>query len=379
MQKQQVATHRREMSQGKLWRRRDQTPDQGRGQDIQRVQQISCLRFCDPFVVPSQEAEARGGIFTRRRQRIPSRRIVCPGDLGVAESVVETFLRFLEIEKNASAHTLLNYRKDLEQFETFARGQSGAATPFSWGVDRFVLRRYLTLLQGRDYSRSSIARKLSALRTFYKFLVREEKIQENPMSGIHGPKQEKRLPQFLDTQEVQKLLEAPRIHTKNKTHAGLRDRAILEVLYSTGIRISELAGIRLADVDFLGEVVKVRGKGKKERLAPIGSVALRALRDYLAVRGGASGAIFLNKAGKQLSARGIQRLTEKYRKQSFINKAISPHTLRHSFATHLLDAGANLRAVQELLGHRNLSTTQRYTHVTAQRLKKAYDKAHPRA
>ncbi len=290
------------------------------------------------------------------------------------ESEIDSFLKFLELEKNASAHTIKNYRKDLEQFEAFQKGQAGA-TRFSWSLDRFVMRRYLVFLQGKNYRKSSVARKLSALRTFYKHLVREDKIHETPMAGIHGPKQEKYLPQFLDIEEMKKLLDAPNA----KTTAGLRDKAILETLYSTGARISELVGLRAADIDFLGEVIKLRGKGKKERLAPIGSVALSALKAYMAARRGAGNAVFLNKAGRALSTRGVQRLLEKYRKQCLLNKAITPHTLRHSFATHLLDAGANLRAVQELLGHRNLSTTQRYTHVTAQRLKKVYDKAHPRA
>lgn len=291
------------------------------------------------------------------------------------QPAIDSFVKFLELEKNASAHTIKNYRKDLEQFEAFQKGQVGAEGHFSWSMDRFVMRRFLVFLQGRNYNKSSISRKLSALRTFYKFLVREERVAETPMSGIHGPKQDKHLPQFLDVKEMQRLLDAP----DTKAKAGLRDKAILEVLYSTGIRISELAGLRPGDVDFLGEVVKVRGKGKKERLAPIGSVAAKAISQYLQVRRGSGSVIFLNKAGKNLSTRGVQRLLEKYCKRCLPDKKISPHTLRHSFATHMLDAGANLRAVQELLGHRNLSTTQRYTHVTAQRLKAAYDKAHPRA
>lgn len=287
---------------------------------------------------------------------------------------LQEFLRFLELERNASPHTLKNYQKDLEQFEEFQKS-SGAAAGFTGTLDRFVMRRYLVFLQGREYSRSSIQRKLSALRTLFKFLVREDRIGASPMTGIRGPKQEKYLPEFLDVQETQRLLEAPDLKTKS----GLRDRAILETIYSTGMRLSELVGMRMADVDFLGEVVKVRGKGKKERMVPIGSVALGAIRDYLALRGAGGNTVFLNKAGKSLSARGVQRLLEKYRIQCNIAKEISPHTLRHSFATHLLDRGANLRAVQELLGHKNLSTTQKYTHVTAQRLKTAYDKAHPRA
>ncbi len=288
---------------------------------------------------------------------------------------LESFLRFLEIEKNSSPHTITNYRKDIEQFRQFSGQQMGPDVPFSWEMDRFAVRRYLVHLQEKKYAKSSIQRKLSSLRSLFKYLIREERVRDNPLSSIHGPKQERHLPEFLDIKEMQKLLEAPQIKSK----AGLRDRAILEMLYSTGIRISELAGMRLANVDFLGEVVKVRGKGKKERLAPVGSVALARLRDYLAVRRGSGSGIFLNKAGKNLSVRGVQRLLDKYRKQCGILKPISPHSMRHSFATHLLDAGANLRAVQELLGHKNLSTTQRYTHVTAQRLKKAYDAAHPRA
>jgi integrase/recombinase XerC len=291
------------------------------------------------------------------------------------ESAVASFLRFLELERNASAHTLKNYSKDLDQFERFASQAPGALGKVPWKVDRFGVRRYLMFLQDKKYSRSTVQRKLSALRSFFKYLVREERITDNPMSGIHGPKQQRHLPDFLDEQEMQRLLEAPNRRTK----VGLRDRAILEMLYSTGIRIGELAGMKLADIDSLAEVLKVRGKGKKERLVPIGSIALKALDSYIKVRRGSGRSVFLNKAGKSLSVRGVQRLMEKYRNQCGIQKDITPHAMRHSFATHLLDRGANLRAVQELLGHKNLSTTQRYTHVTAQRLKKVYDKAHPRA
>ncbi len=291
-------------------------------------------------------------------------------------SALESFLKFLELERNASQHTLINYRKDIGQFQDFCGSQQGggAATTGS-GPDRFLMRRYLVFLQQSNYSKSSVQRKLSALRTFYKFQVREGKTRAHPMTGIHGPKRDKYLPKFLDIDQTKKLLESPDLKAKD----GLRDRAILEMFYSTGIRLSELTGMRPDDIDFLSEVIKIRGKGKKERMVPVGSLALKALRDYLAVRRGSGNTVFLNKAGKALSARGVQRILEKYRKLSGSAAGVSPHTLRHSFATHLLDRGANLRAVQELLGHKNLSTTQRYTHITAQRLKNAYDKAHPRA
>jgi site-specific recombinase XerD len=234
-------------------------------------------------------------------------------------------------------------------------------------------------MKEKNYSKRTVARKLASLRSFFKFLYREGYIKTNPSSGISTPKLDKKLPIFLDTDEVSKLIEAP----DEKDLSGLRDRALMETLYSTGIRVSELVGMNLSEIDFISGVIKVFGKGKKERLAPIGDKALRAIRNYLDKRGigklNDKKAVFLNKDGGRLTDRSVRRIIEKYIKRVSLREGVSPHTLRHSFATHLLNRGADLRSVQELLGHMNLSTTQIYTHVTTQRLKEVYDKAHPRA
>ncbi|MEA3561017.1 MAG: tyrosine recombinase XerC, partial [Candidatus Omnitrophota bacterium] len=229
------------------------------------------------------------------------------------------------------------------------------------------------------YAKSSVARKVSSLRSFFKFLCRDGHLIVNPASGLIIPKLDKKLPVFLGLSEVIKLLEAPSYDTL----IGLRDRAILETLYSTGIRVSEIADLNIRDVDFIGGVMKIYGKGKRERLAPIGDKALKCIRDYLSRRRlickAHNKTLFLNKGNKRISSRSIRNFLNKYIRQLTVKEGISPHTLRHSFATHLLDRGADLRSVQELLGHRNLSTTQIYTHLTTERLKSVYNKAHPRA
>lgn len=285
---------------------------------------------------------------------------------------VEKFINYLRIEKNASDHTIVNYTIDLKDFAKFL-GETSVED-----VNYLFLRKYLAGMKEKSYSKRTIARKLASLRSFFKFLYREGHIKANPSSGIATPKLDKRLPVFLGPDEVSLLIESP----GEKDAAGLRDKAVMETLYSTGIRVSELVGMNLNDVDFIGGVVKVFGKGRKERLAPIGDKALRAIRNYLDKRGGArlnEKAVFLNKSGSRLMARSVREIMEKYIKRASLREGISPHTLRHSFATHLLNRGADLRSVQELLGHMNLSTTQIYTHVTTQRLKEVYDKAHPRA
>jgi site-specific recombinase XerD len=213
------------------------------------------------------------------------------------------------------------------------------------------------------------------LRTFFKFLSREGYIKTNPATLLLTPKLDKRLPQFLTEDEINKLLDSP----SKDDISGLRDRAIMETFYSTGMRISELVGLNLEDVDFISGVVKVRGKGKKERLLPIGEKALTALRHYLDKRKEKTKEIFLNKSGTRITDRGVRDILEKYIKLTSLKENISPHTLRHTFATHLLNHGADLRSVQELLGHVNLSTTQIYTHLSTERLKNIYDKTHPRA
>ena len=312
--------------------------------------------------------------------------------------LVQQFLHSIEYEKNFSEHTLKSYRGDLGQFMAFLSGPSdsedsggGAASRradvVALGrlirkVDVLTLRRYLASLRESSYSRATIARKLATLRSFYKHLCRVGEVSENPVASIRTPKQERRLPKFLDPTEIQRLLDAP----KGTDLLTLRDRAMLETLYSTGMRVSELCLMDLDDVDFLGEVVRVRGKGKRERLAPIGSYAVKAIKHYLTARGQHPQAagfepkpVFLNRHGKRLSQRSVRRKLVKYLAEAGLDPHVSPHTLRHSFATHMLNRGADLRAVQELLGHRSLSTTQIYTHVTMSRMKDVYDRAHPHA
>ncbi len=281
----------------------------------------------------------------------------------------EKFLRYLEIERNASEHTRLNYELDLEQFGGFLK-----ETPLE-KVDHLTVRRYLAHLKENHLTARTIGRKLSSLRSFFKFLVKDGLIKINPAEAIVSPKQEKPLPKFLTEAEVVRLIEAP----KRDTLKGARDRAIFETLYSTGMRISELVGLRQDDMDFIAGTVKVLGKGKKERLLPVGDRALKAVRDYLKIRKSDSPHVFLNKNGKPLGARGIRKVLDAYIRAISLKEHVSPHTFRHSFATHLLDRGADLRSVQELLGHANLSTTQIYTHLTTEKLKAVYEKAHPRA
>jgi len=279
---------------------------------------------------------------------------------------IDKFMTYLDIEKNYSKHTLINSSSDLKVFSAFMPGKDVQK------MEHLDMRRFLAELRQGNFAKASIARKLAALRSFFKFLYKEGYIKSNPASAITTPKLEKKLPTFLSVEEAAKLLEAPRDSDAN----GLRDRAILETLYSTGIRVSELVGIDADDVDFISGVVKVTGKGNKERLVPIGDKALRIMRSYLEKRSHPlakeAKAVFLNKSGGRITDRSIRRVVDKYIRLMAMRQGISPHTLRHSFATHLLDRGADLRSVQELLGHMNLSTTQIYTHVTTERLKNVY-------
>ncbi len=282
---------------------------------------------------------------------------------------IEKYIRYLEIEKNSSVHTLTNYRKDLDEFKKFL-GEAGIES-----VDYLTLRKFLSALRERNLKSRSIARKLSCLRSFFKFLNREGFLHSDPTRVISSPKQERHLPIFLTEGEVTKLVESP----DPKEPWGLRDRAILETFYSTGMRVSEIKNLNLEHIDFFSQAVKVMGKGKKERLAPIGDRALSAIREYIKQRKQEQQAVFLNKNGTRLTERGLRVILDKYIRRTALRENISPHSLRHSFATHLLDRGADLRSVQELLGHANLSTTQIYTHLTAEKLKSIYEKAHPRA
>jgi len=289
-----------------------------------------------------------------------------------ARPPVERFLRYLSAERNASTHTCRNYAVDLEQFFRFLGHQRlGALSPLD-------IRRFVASLSTQQHSRRTIARKLSCLRSFFRFLCREGRLSHNPAEAIPTPRLDKRLPSFLDEQQATRLLAAP----PTARWQGLRDRAILETLYSTGMRVSELVGLNREDVDEISGTLVVRGKGKKERLCPIGETAIRAIRVYLAKRPKklrVPYALFVSQKLTRLTVRQVDRLLVRYVSQAQLPDSISPHSLRHSYATHLLDRGADLRSVQELLGHASLSTTQLYTHVTAQRLKKVYDQTHPRA
>ncbi|MBI1992141.1 MAG: tyrosine recombinase XerC [Candidatus Omnitrophica bacterium] len=289
-----------------------------------------------------------------------------------APPAVERFLRYLSTERNASPHTCRGYALDLDQFFQ-ALGHRRVR-----GVNALDIRRFVVHLSARQHARRTIARKLSCVRSFFRFLCREGRLPHNPAAAIPTPRLEKRLPSFLDEQQITRLLETP----PTKKWQGWRDRAMLETLYSTGIRVSELVGLNLEDLDEISGTLIVRGKGKKERLCPIGEIALKAVRAYLAERPKKTRvpyAIFVSQKGTRVTVRQVDRLLARYVRLAQLPESISPHSLRHSFATHLLDRGADLRSVQELLGHSSLSTTQIYTHITPQRLKKVYDQAHPRA
>jgi integrase/recombinase XerC len=329
-------------------------------------------------------------------------------------AITQEFLSYLKYEKHFSNHTAKCYGADLEQFAGFLlapyKPQSGTEDQAShegsapWAqqsgsvatasktetkleqlildTDVNTIRKYMAYLNEQKYSKSTTARKLATLRSFYKFLVKRNHVTSNPVTSIKTPKQEKKLPKFLEYEDVQRLLNTP----PADSWLGARDRAIMESLYSTGMRVSELVALNMDDVDFLGEVIHIRGKGKKERLAPIGSSALQAIQHYIEFRNRRmandssfdSRVLFANKHGQRLSTRSVRRKMDKYLTMAGLDPSISPHTLRHSFATHMLNNGADLRSVQELLGHQSLSTTQVYTHVTTGKIKEVYDNAHPR-
>ena len=298
---------------------------------------------------------------------------------GVADSLVDEFLGYLHAERDASPLTIRNYSADIAAFATWFEEKH--KQPCAWvPVDSFHLRGYLVYLTERQFDRATIHLKMSALRSFFKWLVRTERVKLNPLVGLTLPKKARKLPKFLTIQQVEALLEAPLKGDAKSKLATWRDKAILETLYSAGLRIHELVQLNDEDMDVLGEVVRVRGKGKKERLAALGGPAIETLQKYLEVRArSARGPLFVNRFGGRMTARSMQRMLKKYLVAAGLDPSLTPHKLRHSFATHMLDAGADLRSVQELLGHANLSTTQIYTHITPERLKKVYEKAHPRA
>ena len=289
---------------------------------------------------------------------------------------VARFLRYLEVERNCSEMTIKSYREDLEILIEYLDdlGHSlklDAITPLD-------LRRYVSALHDAGYAKTSISRRLACMRSFFRFAQREGVCQSNPAKPLRNPRRERKLPHFLTGKEIGKLLVAPPANAP----MGLRDRAILETLYSAGLRVSELVGMNLDDLDLDEGLVRVRGKGKKERLAPLGSHACKAIIRWQRVREPdkrSQVALFLNKFGGRLTTRSVARMLDKYLKQTGLDIRTSPHTLRHSFATHLLDRGADIRSVQELLGHKSLVTTQIYTHVSTAGLRKVYERAHPRA
>ncbi|NLN06040.1 MAG: tyrosine recombinase XerC [Firmicutes bacterium] len=292
------------------------------------------------------------------------------------------FLSYLESQRNASRHTIRSYAEDLAQFLSYLETEG---LTFPEGVSYLTVRHYLAYLKASAYDRRTIARKLSALRSFFRYLNREGLLADKTWTVVSTPRVGKKLPTFLYVEEVLQLLCAP----DTSTPAGQRDAAILETLYASGVRVSELVAMDADDMDLEAGQIVVMGKGARERLVPLGRFACQALGTYLQSarahflrknkNGDGEKALWLNKYGKRLSDRGIRRIVDKYIRQVSLNQKISPHSLRHSFATHLLNAGANLRSVQELLGHVNISTTQIYTHITRERLKEVYQLAHPRA
>lgn len=305
------------------------------------------------------------------------------------EQLLAQFFDHLRYERNVSEHTLRNYRSDLNQFLDYlapADRRSGKRnTPDLHEIDHITIREWLSTLHSAQKKKASVARKLAALRTFFQFLVREGVIELNPAKLVSTPRLEKKLPQHLSIEEAIKFIEMP----DTETDLGKRDRAMLELMYATGVRVSELTKMDLSDIDFKNKLIRVTGKRRKERIVPFGDPASEALKVYLgardrflnnaAVSEREPEAVFLNYQGTRITTRSVGRMVEKYIRICAGMHDISPHALRHSFATHLLDSGADLRDIQELLGHARLSSTQIYTHVSMEKLIKVYDKAHPKA
>lgn len=305
------------------------------------------------------------------------------------EQLLTQFLEHLRYERNLSVHTLRNYQSDLQQFYDYLAPEhpkTGKRTePALATIDHITVREWLATLHATQKKKSSIARKLAALRTFFQFLVREGMLEMNPAKLVSTPRQEKKLPKHLSVEEAIKFVETPNLETE----LGKRDRAMLEMMYATGVRVEELTKLNLGHVDFKNRLVRVSGKRRKERIVPFGEPALEALKLYLEVRENllerapvserVPEALFLNYQGARITTRSVGRMVGKYIRICAGRYDISPHALRHSFATHLLDSGADLRDIQELLGHARLSTTQVYTHVSMEKLIQVYDKAHPKA
>ena len=311
--------------------------------------------------------------------------------------MINRFLDYIDAERNFSAHTVRSYAADLVQFARYLAAGPGEELTANnlppeeeldaarveqamLAIEPMGVRGFLAMMRNSGYSKATVARKLASLRSFYKHLVRKGVIEASPVSVLRTPRQDRKLPKFLDIQQITALLGAP----DTSCLLGSRDRAILETIYSAGLRISELTGLNTADLDELGEVLRIRGKGRKERMVPLGTKAIEAIDAYIAMRKAEMGidprgALFVNRFGRRLSDRSIRRKLDGYLLAAGIDIHISPHVLRHSFATHMLNAGADLRSVQEMLGHENLSTTQIYTHITSRHLKEIYDRTHPLA
>ena len=297
------------------------------------------------------------------------------------QSSLARFLTFLHAERNASELTIKSYREDLTALAGYLSESLGHC-PKPGQITTLDLRGWVAALHTAGYARSTVSRRLASLRSFFRFTQREGLTEDNPAKPLRNPRDSRTLPHFLTTEQLGRLLEAPSVDLS----LGLRDRAILETMYSAGLRVSELVGLSDGDLDFENHLARVRGKGRRERLAPVGTFATRALRAWLAQRSlsprepnGPAAPVFINRFGRRLTVRSVGRMLEKYLKRTGLDVRTTPHTLRHSFATHLLDRGADIRSVQELLGHKSLVTTQIYTHVSTARLRAVYEKAHPRA
>lgn len=297
------------------------------------------------------------------------------------QAAVDRFLKYLRVERNASDLTTKSYREDLAALVEYLTELQGRM-PEPQDVGTVDLRGYIAALHEAAYAKTTIARRLASMRSFFRFGQREGWTKGNPAKPLRNPRKARSLPHFLSSEDILRLLGAPPVAEP----LGLRDRAILETLYSAGLRVSELAGLNDGDLDLPGGALRVRGKGRRERVAPVGSYAIAALEDWRSVRKlspkekqGPPAPVFVNKFGRRLTTRSVGRLLEKYLKITGLDRRTTPHTLRHSFATHLLDAGADIRSVQELLGHKSLVTTQIYTHVSTAGLRAAYERAHPRA
>jgi len=290
---------------------------------------------------------------------------------------INQFLAHLKNEKNASPLTIKSYRIDLNQLADYLHDKGVSLKQ----VDNIVLRGFLARLHERKDKKSTVARKLASARSFFQFCVQKKWLADNPAKVVATPKQEKNIPSFLSEDEMAAFLDLPR----SNRPLDLRDRAVLELLYATGIRVSELVGLKLEDISFEERIIRVRGKGKKERLLPFGRKAEQGLAGYLRARLTINKgkiddqAVFLNYRGQRLTSRSVERIIDKYIRHSALKRKISPHSLRHSFASHLLSRGADLRVIQELLGHESLATTQKYTHLDLAQLLKVYKKSHPRS